>query len=238
VIGPVPPLCVALDAPAMEPVEHLLDVLEPVAARRPLLVKVGLALFTSAGPGVVADLRHRGFQVFLDLKYHDIPHQVGLAVRAAARLDVALLSVHAAGGRAMLEAAAEGARDRTRVIAVSVLTSLDDDAHRAGWGAGSVEEAVRGRLALARAAGCSGAVLSPRELGLAATFDPAFVRVVPGIRAPGEAAGDQSRTADALTARRKGATVLVVGRPITQAAHPGGVVEALLECIDRADANA
>lgn len=221
--SPLPRLAIALDGLSVEPLEPILDQLHGL----PILAKVGLSLYTAVGPSIVHHMRLAGFPVFLDLKFHDIPHQVGLAVAAAAKLDVALLTVHAAGGEAMLRAAAEAARGKTRVVAVSLLTSLD----RADLAAIGVDRDVRAvvqqRLQLAHACGLGGAVLSPQELDLAARFAPEFLRVVPGIRA--HAGGDdQARTATARAAAAAGASILVVGRPILAAAHPRQAAEEIL----------
>ena len=157
-IRPLPRLAIAFDGLSVEPLEPILDQLHGL----PVLAKVGLSLYTAVGPSIVHHMRMAGFDVFLDLKFHDIPHQVGLAVAAAAKLDVALLTVHAAGGRAMLEAAAESARGRTRVVAVSVLTSLNAaDLTQTGIDA-DVPTTVAKRLHLAHDCGLAGAVLSPQ----------------------------------------------------------------------------
>ena len=220
---PLPRLAIAFDGLSVEPLEPILDQLHGL----PVLAKVGLSLYTAVGPSIVHHMRMAGFDVFLDLKFHDIPHQVGLAVAAAAKLDVAMLTVHAAGGRAMLEAAANGAQGRTRVVAVSVLTSLSpDDLPTIGID-GDLTTTVRKRLELVRACGLAGAVMSPHELHLTDGFPDSFVRVVPGIRATA-GGDDQARTATARDAAAAGATVLVVGRPVLSAADPRAAAEKLL----------
>ncbi len=222
-MNPLPRLAIALDGTSVEPLEPILDQLHGL----PVLAKVGLSLYTAVGPSIVHHMRMAGFEVFLDLKFHDIPHQVGLAVAAAAKLDVALLTVHAAGGRAMLEAAAESARGRTRVVAVSVLTSLSPaDLPQIGID-GDLQSTVAKRLQLARDCGLAGAVMSPHELHLTRDFPKSFVRVVPGIRATA-GGDDQARTATAREAAAAGATVLVVGRPILSAADPRAAAEQIL----------
>lgn len=222
-IAPLPRLAIAFDGTSVEPLEAILDQLHGL----PVLAKVGLSLYTAVGPSIVHHMRMAGFDVFLDLKFHDIPHQVGLAVSAAAKLDVAMLTVHAAGGRAMLEAAAQGARGRTRVVAVSVLTSLSQaDLLDIGIDA-DVATTVAKRLELVHACGLAGAVMSPQELHLAQRFAPSFIRVVPGIRATA-GGDDQARTATAREAAGAGASVLVVGRPVLSAADPRAAVEQLL----------
>ena len=222
-MNPLPRLAIALDGTSVEPLEPILDQLHGL----PVLAKVGLSLYTAVGPSIVHHMRMAGVEVFLDLKFHDIPHQVGLAVAAAAKLDVALLTVHAAGGRAMLEAAAESARGRTRVVAVSVLTSLSPaDLPQIGID-GDLQSTVAKRLQLARDCGLAGAVMSPHELHLTRDFPKSFVRVVPGIRATA-GGDDQARTATAREAAAAGATVLVVGRPILSAADPRAAAEQIL----------
>ncbi len=220
---PLPRLAIALDGTSVEPLEPFLDQLHGL----PVLVKVGLSLYTAVGPSIVHHMRMAGFDVFLDLKFHDIPHQVGLAVAAAARLDVALLTVHAAGGRAMLEEAADAARGKTRVVAVSVLTSLGaPDLPQVGIDA-ALADVVARRLQLTRDCGLAGAVMSPHELHLTREFPQEFVRVVPGIRATA-GGDDQTRTATAREAAAAGATVLVVGRPVLAAANPRAAAEKIL----------
>lgn len=233
----LPRLAVAFDAPSIEPLEPLLDELHGL----PVLAKVGLSLYTAVGPTVVHHMHLSGFEVFLDMKLHDIPRQVALAVLAAVRLDVAVLTVHAAGGRAMLEAAVEAAAGRTRVVGVSVLTSLDEADMRELGMAGSVAETVARRLELCASAGLHGVVLSAQELHLAAALPPGFLRIVPGIRS-GEIVNhqaglpdDQRRVATATEAVLAGASMLVVGRPIAASPHPRATAEALLAEIANAD---
>ena len=220
---PLPRLAIAFDGLSVEPLESIMDELHGL----PVLAKVGLSLYTAVGPSIVHHMRMAGFEVFLDLKFHDIPHQVGLAVAAAVKLDVAMLTVHAAGGRAMLEAAAQSAGGRTRVVAVSLLTSLSaDDLPQIGID-GDVQTTVAKRLELVRQCGLAGAVMSPHELHLTREFPPAFIRVVPGIRATA-GGDDQARTATAREAAAAGATVLVVGRPVLSAANPRAAAEQIL----------
>jgi orotidine-5'-phosphate decarboxylase len=179
-------------------------------------------------------VRTRGGRVFLDLKYHDIPATVAGADEAAARLGVGLLTVHASGGAAMLRAATAAARaagqDRPRIVAVTVLTSLDRAAlHRELGVPVSVEGHAVHLADLARAAGCDGVVASPREAGrLRAALGAAAVIVTPGIRPAGGAADDQARVATPAAAVRAGADYLVVGRPITGAPDPAAAAAAIL----------
>jgi orotidine-5'-phosphate decarboxylase len=231
--GPADRLVVALDVPGLGEAAALLDRLAGVVRA----YKVGAQLFTAAGPAAVDLVRQRGGQVFLDLKYHDIPATVGAAVREAAGLGAWLLTVHAAGGSAMLRAAAEAAQargpERPRVIAVTVLTSLDRAAlHRELGVPVAVEGQVLRLAALAREAGCDGVVASPREAArLRLALGRAPLLVTPGIRpaGPGEgAADDQVRVATPAAAIRAGADLLVVGRPVTGAPDPARAAEAVL----------
>lgn len=191
--------------------------------------KVGATLFAREGPEVVRALRERGVQVFLDLKWHDIPSQVAGAVRAASAMGVALATVHALGGRRMLAAAQEAAGE-TRLVAVTVLTShaaaeLSEALGRPGTDPGVEVERL---AAMAMSAGLAGVVASPAEVGrLRARLGRHAWLVVPGIRPAGSPSDDQARTATPRDAARAGATHLVVGRPITSAADPRAVYEGM-----------
>ena len=201
--------------------------------------KVGLELFTRSGPPVVERLVGEGRNVFLDLKLHDIPNTVAGAVRSASRLGARLLTVHAAGGEAMLRAAAqaaaesagdggsEGPSDRLRLLAITVLTSLDDAALSAVIGPGASVEETAGRLAgLARESGIDGAVSSVNECrAIKLACGAEFLVVTPGIRLAGQGTQDQLRVATPATARAAGADYLVVGRTITQATDPAEALE-------------
>jgi orotidine-5'-phosphate decarboxylase len=223
-------LVVALDTPSREQALAWARAL----AGRVGLVKVGLELFTAAGPALVEELAAAGVSVFLDLKLHDIPNTVERAAAACARLGARLITVHAGGGRAMLAAAAAGAAaasraERTAVLAVTVLTSLDDDALAELGIAGGAAARVAAWAALAHAAGCDGVVCSPRELAaLRRRLGPSFVLLAPGIRPAGAALGDQRRIATPAAAVADGADYLVVGRPITAAPDPVAAAEAIL----------
>lgn len=229
-VDPRDRLIVALDVPGLAEAEALLDRLAGVVST----FKIGSQLFTAAGPAAVELCRKRGGRVFLDLKYHDIPATVSGAVREAARLGVTLLTVHASGGRAMLEAAAaaagEAGRDRPRILAVTVLTSLDRAAlQRELQVAVSVEGQVAHLAALAREAGCDGAVASPREARrLRMAMGSGWLIVTPGIRPAGADAGDQARVATPEAAVRAGADYVVVGRPITGAPDPAAAAAAIV----------
>jgi len=198
-------------------------------------VKVGLEAFTGHGPALVEELRGLGLSVFLDLKLHDIPNTVERAAAACARLGVAMLTVHAAGGSAMLRAAVAGATAGAAgqpppiVLAVTVLTSLDEEELRRLAMPGSVVERVKGWAALARSCGCGGLVCSAREVaGLRHELGRSAVIVTPGIRPAGAAALDQSRVATPAAAIADGADYLVVGRPITAAPDPAAAAEAIV----------
>jgi orotidine-5'-phosphate decarboxylase len=222
-------LIVALDVPDAAAASVLVDRLDGRCA----WFKVGLELFVAAGPAVLDPLLDRGYSVFLDLKFHDIPNTVAGAVRSAASLGVRMMTVHAAGGPAMLAAAQgalEGLANPPQLLAVTVLTSMD----QAQLGATGVEHAPSEQVnLLARIgmdAGLRGFVCSPQEVAsLRSLTGPEGVLVVPGIRPSGAATGDQKRVAGPADALRSGASYLVVGRPITQAADPAKAAEAILE---------
>jgi orotidine-5'-phosphate decarboxylase len=222
-----PRIIVALDVPAAEDALALAACLDPAICR----VKVGNELFTRAGPAVVAALQQRGFEVFLDLKFHDIPNTVAGACRAAAELGVWMVNVHASGGIAMLEAAREAVGEGAGaplLIAVTVLTSLDEaDLAELGVHAHPSSQAVR-LAALAESCGLDGVVCSPADLDrLRQAVSPRFLAVTPGVRPAGSAAGDQKRVATPAAAVAAGATHLVVGRPVTAAADPRAALEAI-----------
>jgi orotidine-5'-phosphate decarboxylase len=223
-------LLVALDTPALSAAEALVDRLAGVITH----FKVGSVLFTAAGPAAVEMVRQRGGRVFLDLKYHDIPATVGAAVEAAARLGVGLLTVHASGGATMLRAAVKAARAagemRPRILAVTVLTSLDRAILHGELGVPIAVEGHAAHLALlARDAGCDGVVASPREAArLRTILGSGALIVTPGIRPAGGRADDQVRTAAPAAAIRAGADYLVVGRPITEATDPAAAAAAIL----------
>jgi orotidine-5'-phosphate decarboxylase len=191
--------------------------------------KIGSRLFTGAGPGFVEELAARGDRVFLDLKFHDIPNTVAGAVAAATRLGVWMVNVHASGGAAMMQAAREAAAEEAAqhsirpplVIAVTVLTSLEQSAlSEIGFNT-SVAGQVERLAALAQAAGLDGVVASPQEIAIIRRHcGPAFSIVTPGIRGAGDAKGDQSRTMSAAGALTAGASYIVVGRPIIGADDP------------------
>lgn len=195
--------------------------------------KVGKQLFTARGPKVVRMLAERGDRVFLDLKFHDIPNTVAGAIGSAASLGVWMTNVHASGGRAMMMAAREAAektaqsgRPRTLVIAVTVLTSLDDASLREVGVERSAADHVARLARLAQDSGLDGVVCSPQEIDLVRReCGTNFLIVTPGIRGASDAKADQARTATARGAIDAGADYLVIGRPITAAADPAAAAE-------------
>ena len=194
--------------------------------------KVGMQLYTAEGPRVVRDLVASGRRVFLDLKYHDIPNTVAAAVREAAGLGVSMLTVHASGGGKMMHAATEAARAENAalmILAVTVLTSLDDsDLDKLGIH-GRVQDQVLRLAALALANGCHGVVASAQEASaLRSELDGDFAIVTPGVRPAGAEPGDQARVVTPAEAIAAGATHIVVGRPITAAADPASEARAIL----------
>jgi len=177
--------------------------------------KVGMELFTREGPPVVAALRERNKRVFLDLKYHDIPNTVRGAVKSAAALGVEMVTVHASGGRAMLEAAGEAAGGML-VAAVTLLTSLGEKDLKATGIGGSVGEMVEAQARLALSAGVMGVVCSPGEVArLKSAMSCSFTAITPGIRLEGDAKGDQKRISTPRSAIESGADYLVMGRSLT-----------------------
>ncbi|MDE2088975.1 MAG: orotidine-5'-phosphate decarboxylase [Gammaproteobacteria bacterium] len=219
-----PRIIVALDYPDPAPALALADRLDPARCR----LKIGKELFTRAGPSMVAELERRGFGVFLDLKFHDIPNTVAGACAAAAELGVWMLNVHASGGRRMMESARQAVEQyhpRPLLIAVTILTSLSDtDLRDVGLQGGTAENVLR-LAALAQDCGLDGVVCSPRECAaLRHALGKEFVLVTPGIRPSGAPADDQQRVMTPSEALREGADYLVVGRPVTMADNPLGVL--------------
>lgn len=221
-------LIVALDVPDAAAAAALVARLEGTCQ----WFKVGLELFIAAGPAVLKPLLAGGHSIFLDLKLHDIPNTVAGAVRSAAALGVHMLTLHAAGGPAMLTAAREALQGRThppQLLAVTVLTSMDQAQTAAVGIHRSPAEQVEVLARMGMAAGIGGFVCSPEEVGrLYSLTGPSGVLVVPGIRPAGSATGDQKRIAAPADALRSGASYLVVGRPITQAPDPAAAATAIL----------
>jgi orotidine-5'-phosphate decarboxylase len=214
-----PRAIVALDVPDAAQAEALLARLGPAAD----FVKVGSELFTAAGPELVARMRAELRDVFLDLKWHDIPTTVRNAARSAAKLDVRLVTVHASGGRAMLDAAVEGAGTTCGVLAVTVLTSLDALSLGQAWGRpiARIEDEVLRLAELARGAGAHGIVCSGAEAAaVRATYGNTLRLLVPGIRLAGGDAHDQARVVTPEAAVAAGASYLVLGRAVTAATDP------------------
>jgi orotidine-5'-phosphate decarboxylase len=222
-------LIVALDVSKAAAAEDLVNRLE----RSCHWFKVGMELFTAAGPAVIEPLVARGHSVFLDLKFCDIPNTVAGAVRSAAKLGVKLLTVHASGGPAMLEAARnelEKLADPPQMLAVTVLTSMDAEQIGAIGVGRSPSEQVELLAQMALGAGIRGFVCSPQEVAkLRELAGPDATLVIPGIRPAGAKVGDQKRVASPADALRKGASYLVVGRPITHATDPAEAAEAVLK---------
>ena len=197
------------------------------------LFKVGSQLFTREGPAFIKTLRDEGVDIFLDLKFHDIPQTVSSAVRAAVDLGVRFLTIHAGGGLEMMQAAQAAVKgSRTEILAVTVLTSLDDGALRQiGFDRTAADQVIRlARLAVL--ADVRGIVCSPHEISLIREQVQERVRLVtPGVRSGSDTAGDQKRTLSASEALQRGADHLVIGRPITKAPDPVAAAQALLaEC--------
>lgn len=215
-----PRLIIALDFPQAEPALALARRLQPELCR----LKVGKELFTAAGPQLVEQLQHLGFEVFLDLKFHDIPNTTAQACKAAAALGVWMVNVHALGGRRMMEAAREALAQvspRPKLIAVTVLTSMaQEDLNGIGIAATPAEMVAR-LAQLAQESGLDGVVCSAQEAALLrAQLGAQFLLVTPGIRPAQAAANDQSRIMTPQAALAAGASYLVIGRPVTQAADP------------------
>ncbi|MDR5898584.1 orotidine-5'-phosphate decarboxylase [Halomonas vilamensis] len=214
------PLIIALDYPSLDAALCMADQLDPARCR----VKVGKELFTRSGPAVLEALHGRGFEVFLDLKFHDIPNTVASAVQAAAEQGVWMVNVHASGGRKMMQAAAErlqAQRLRTHLIAVTVLTSMNaEELSEVGVAASPVEQVER-LARLAQDSGMEGVVCSAQEAkALNACCGKGFLKVTPGIRPSFAAANDQERIMTPCAAMQAGSTHLVIGRPVTEAPDP------------------
>jgi orotidine-5'-phosphate decarboxylase len=227
-LQPKDQLAVALDFPSAKLALDLVDRLNGSC----LWFKVGMELYYAAGNSLVETLRSRGFNVFLDLKLHDIPNTVAGAVRSATQAGASLLTIHAAGGLAMMSAAAEAAAapGAPRLLAVTVLTSMDAAELTAVGVSASPAEQVLLLARLSRQAGIDGLVCSAEEAGaLRAELGREALLVVPGIRPGGSEVGDQKRVATPRTAIERGASMLVVGRPITRAADPAQAAESILK---------
>lgn len=222
-----PRVVVALDLPDAEAALALASHLTPSRCR----LKVGLELFTAAGPAVVMRLAERGFDVFLDLKYHDIPNTVARACARAAALGVWMLNVHTLGGAAMLRAAREAVEGTTRRPLLTGVTLLTSHAAAALGDIGltaDVDAEVERLATLAHDAGLDGVVCAPTDAArLRARFGEGFLLVTPGIRPPNSPLDDQQRTLTPAEALAEGADYLVVGRPVTRAANPVAALDAI-----------
>lgn len=214
------PIIVALDFPSTDQALALVERLQPERCR----LKVGKELFTRGGPQLVEQLVSRGYAVFLDLKFHDIPNTVAAACRAAADLGVWMVNVHAQGGRHMMEAAAEALQQSTQpplLIGVTILTSMGEEDIREVGLAGSPADNVQRLALLAKESGLDGVVCSPQEVTmLRQTIGDDFSLVTPGIRPAWAAKGDQTRITTPAEAMASGSSYLVIGRPITAADDP------------------
>lgn len=219
------PIIVALDFDSAEEAIDLAERLDPGLCR----VKVGNELFTRGGPAMVRNLQERGFDVFLDLKYHDIPNTVAAAVRAAADLGVWMVNVHAGGGSRMMKAASEaleGGEKRPLLIGVTVLTSMsEEDLVELGYSETPAQRVQR-LAALVQSSGLDGVVCSAQESSeLRAACGDNFKLVTPGIRLAGDDAGDQHRVVTPVDAMAAGSDYLVIGRSITRASDPIGTLQ-------------
>lgn len=230
------PIIAALDVPTAEQAVKLAEQVSPAVGG----FKIGMELFTAAGPEVVRRIRATGVSVFLDLKLHDIPNTVAHAVAAAVRLDVQMLTVHACGGVEMLQAAEKAAEETAweigktppLVLAVTILTSLDSNALSVIGLDPNVGRQVRRLANMANTAGLRGLVCSPLEVaGLRQSLPRSMQLVTPGIRLTSSPADDQKRTLNPREALSAGANWLVIGRPIYAATNPRAAAEAILESL-------
>ncbi len=212
------PIIVALDYDSAEEALELVDRLHGAID----FFKVGKQLFTRTGPEIVRQLRGRGVEVFLDLKFHDIPETVRKAVRSCVDLEVRFLTIHTSGGSEMMKYALQGAEgSKTEVLGVTVLTSMNEEAIREVGVNRSISDQVLSLATLAVESGLKGLVCSPYEVKIIREkVSKTVTLVTPGIRGLGEEKGDQKRTLSAAEAIQKGSTYLVIGRPITQAQDP------------------
>lgn len=226
-----PALLLALDVPSAAEALSIVDRFEG----RCSFYKVGLELFTAAGPSLLATLRARRVEVFLDLKLHDIPNTVRQAARRAAAHDVRLLTVHASGGEAMLAAAVDGAGESCGILGVTVLTSLAPAELAEAWGRGpwiDVKAEVLRLAELADAAGAHGVVCSGAELSaVVQKFEGRLAPLVPGVRPAGAVANDQVRIVTPESAAAQGARYLILGRAVTEASEPLGAWDAIAAAV-------
>jgi orotidine-5'-phosphate decarboxylase len=217
------PIFVALDTPDLERAKAIAGKVRNHVGG----IKLGLEFFAANGRSGVKEMAQLGLPVFLDLKLHDIPNTVGKAVQALRELEPAVLTVHAAGGRAMMEDAKAAAPSGTKVVAVTVLTSLDGDDLSSIGLVGDPHAQVERLTTLARAAGLDGVVCSGAEVKAAKRLWPGGYFVVPGVRPANGEAGDQKRVVTPRQALNDGASMLVIGRPITAATDPDEAARAI-----------
>jgi orotidine-5'-phosphate decarboxylase len=224
-------ICLVLDVSSRKEALTLVQSLHDLTG----MFKVGLQLFTAEGPSLVRDIIATGGEVFLDLKFHDIPNTVKSAAREAANLGVSMMTIHTSGGRAMMQGVMEELRKSTErpiVVGVTVLTSLDDVALRDIGVTSPMEDQVLRMARLAESSGLNGVVCSPQEIQkIRSVVRPEFKIVTPGIRMPGQSADDQQRTATPREAIDAGADFIVVGRAVTNAANPRAALEALVQSL-------
>lgn len=228
------PLIIALDFDNINQAINMAENIGPYAGG----FKVGMQLYYSAGKEILRRLREKGLPVFVDLKLHDIPNTVAGATRALTRQGASILNVHAAGGKAMMQAASFAAQDeaekagiaRPLVVAVTVLTSIDQEVFRQEMGhSGAIQERVVAWALMAQEAGLDGVVASPLEISaIRKACGPDFVIITPGIRPAGTAANDQKRTMTPGEALQQGTNYLVIGRPVTAANNPIEAVKGVL----------
>ena len=217
------PIFVAIDSADLARARDIAKAVGPSAGG----LKLGLEFFSANGPAGVAEVAEFGLPIFLDLKLHDIPNTVAKAVHALGPLEPAILTVHASGGQAMLENAKAAAAAKTRVVAVTVLTSLDQRDLAAAGVKGSPAEQVERLAGLARSAGLDGIVCSGEEVRAARTAWPDGFFVVPGVRPADGGAADQKRVVTPRAALDDGASILVIGRPITEAEDPAAAIRSI-----------
>jgi orotidine-5'-phosphate decarboxylase len=223
------PIFVAIDTPDVHRAAAIAREVGGIAGG----LKLGLEFFCANGDEGVLRVAEHGMPIFLDLKLHDIPNTVGKAVEAIARLSPAILTVHAAGGKAMMAAAKAAAPASTKVVAVTVLTSLDGNDLAATGISGSAKDQVKRLTELAGEAGIDGIVCSGEEVAAARDTWPEGFFVVPGVRPEGGDVADQKRVVTPFDALNDGASVLVIGRPITGAADPGQAVRDIMASLER-----
>ena len=217
------PIFVAIDTPDLGRARDIAKAVQALAGG----VKLGLEFFSANGPAGVHEIAAIGLPLFLDLKLHDIPNTVAKAVEALRALEPAVLTVHAAGGRAMMEDAKAAAPEKTKVVGVTVLTSLDrEDLKSTGIG-GSPDQQVERLALLARESGLDGIVCSGAEVKIARRTWPHGFFVVPGVRPQGSGLADQKRVVTPRAALDDGASILVIGRPITGADDPEAALKAI-----------